>query len=139
MELPFGRAARTLEPLEELVQAEDADRLRKALSTLSEKDQRILSMRYGLNGRRVHTVAQVAVTQKISPQHADMIIEAAKDRLAAAFVQGTRTPDNSATHNGHSSSNTSTMPTASHSPATSRTGASTTPNAKKGERSQKTA
>ena len=139
MELPFGRAARTLEPLEELVKAEDSARLRRAFSTLSEKDQRILAMRYGLNGKRVHTIAQVAVTQRISPQHADMVIGAARDRLAAAFVQGAETPADSPTSNGPSSSNTSTTHTGSHSPGSSRTGPSATTSGKKGERSQKTA
>lgn len=138
MDLPFGRAARTLEPLEELVQAEDSDRLRKALSSLPEKDQKILSMRYGLNGKRVHTVAQVALTQKISPQHADMIIGAAKERLARAFVNGAETPSDSLTNSEALSSSTSTTPTKSHSPETSRTGASTTPSGKKGERLPRT-
>lgn len=65
-------------PLDQLVDAEDRDRLRSALDSLSEKDRRVLSMRFGIDGKRVHSVAQVANACRLSPQHAEMLITAAK-------------------------------------------------------------
>lgn len=138
MDLPFNRAARELEPLDQLVQAEDLARIGKALSRLSEKDQRILSMRYGMNGKRVHSVAQVAVTQRISPQHAEEVIQGAKSRLLAALANETEQSDRSRTSNGDSSSNTSKTPITSPSPDNSHTGHSPTQNGKNAARLRKT-
>ena len=138
MDLPFNRAARDLEPLDQLVQAEDLRRINSAFSRLSEKDQRILSMRYGMNGKRVHSVAQVAVTQRISPQHAETIIQGAKSRLLAALANETEESDRSRTSSSESSSNTCETPTTSPSPNSSRTEGSANPSVKNAARSRKT-
>lgn len=124
-------------PLDQLVDAEDRDRLRSALDSLSEKDRRVLSMRFGIDGKRVHSVAQVANACRLSPQHAEMLITAAKTRLLAAIVSGTAS-SGSATTSEKPSATTSTTPIESPSPKSSRTEASAKKNGKNAAGSPKT-
>lgn len=137
MDYLFARAAQTREPLESMVVEEDLARLRIALATLSEKDRRILTMRFGLNGKRVHSSAQVAISQGLPPQHAEMLIGAARARLIAAFVANKDSVSSPKT-SGPPSSDTSKTLTTSPSPKVSRTEALPTPNAKSDVRSPKT-
>lgn len=114
----FSQATRDREPLDMLVEQEERSQLSAGLDSLTERDRRVLSLRFGIDGKRVHSVAQVANVCKLPPQHAEMLIESALNRLLAAMIGA---KSDLPTSNATPSVDTSKTPTESHSPRSSRT------------------
>jgi uncharacterized protein YpbB len=131
----FSQASRDSEPLDLLVEHEERAMLSAGLASLTEKDRRVLSLRFGIDGKRVHTVAQVANACKLPPAHAETVIETSLNRLLAAMLAA---KNGLPTNNEIPSADTSKTPIESHSPKTSHTDHSAKKNGKNGGGSPKT-
>lgn len=131
----FSQATRDREPLDLLVEQEERSQLSAGLASLTEKDRRVLSLRFGIDGKRVHSVAQVANACKLPPALAESLIETSLNRLLAAMLAA---KNGSPTNNVTPSADTLKTPTESPSPKISPIEASAKRNGKSGERSPKT-